>query len=385
MEDLLAGIKAISLPEWGWTLGVTVLSLFLGAVLAKGVRSIARRYADHPRAKWLGYLYVYFRRAIYFFFPAVLMIPLAELLHTGLVTVPLFQSMERLLVTLFATFFALGSMRVYADVIKKRYDITGENNAKARRVRTRFEVIYRLSTAMIVLVGIGSVLLSFEELRGLGVSVLASAGVTGIVIGFSAQKVLSNLVAGIQIAFTQPISIEDAVVVEGEWGWIEEITLTYVVVKIWDRRRLVLPISYFTEKPFQNWTRGSGQILGDVYLHLDYRIPVDPLRKELDRILDSTTMWDQDAKVLQVVDMTDKVVVLRALMTAKDSPTCWDLRCYVREHLLTYIQQNYDEYLSTSRILFTKVDDDKTLTSPPMVNGSENNIPVDAPEIHETA
>jgi len=193
------------------------------------------------------------------------------------------------------------------------------------------------------------ILMMFEQLRVIGVSLLASAGIAGLILGFSAQKVLSNLFAGIQIAITQPIRLDDVVIVENEWGWIEEITLTYVVVKIWDLRRLIIPISYFIEKPFQNWTRISADILGTVYIYGDYTIPVAKLREELTRILQSTDLWDGKVDGLQVTNAKEYTLELRALMSAKDSPKAWDLRCLVREKLVAFVQENYPQCLPKFR------------------------------------
>ncbi len=173
-------------------------------------------------------------------------------------------------------------------------------------------------------------MLSFEKLKQLGIGIFASAGVAGIIIGLGAQKLVSSLLAGIQIAITQPFRIDDAVIVENEWGWIEEINLTYVVVKIWDKRRLVLPSTYFLEKPFQNWTRTTAEIIGTIFLYTDYIISFEKLRKELTRILKSTGLWDGEVNVLQVTDAKEHTVESRILVSAKNSPTAWDLRVLVR-------------------------------------------------------
>jgi small-conductance mechanosensitive channel len=178
---------------------------------------------------------------------------------------------------------------------------------------------------------------------------IASAGVAGIVIGFAAQKSLGTLLAGFQIAMTQPIRIDDVVIVEGEWGKIEEITLTYVVVRIWDLRRLVVPITYFIEKPFQNWTRTSADILGTVFLHVDYGVPVDAVRGELGRILESSPNWDRKVNVLQVTEARERTLELRALASSSDASKSWDLRCEVREKLVDFVQRNYPESLPRLR------------------------------------
>jgi small-conductance mechanosensitive channel len=192
--------------------------------------------------------------------------------------------------------------------------------------------------------------MTFDSIRRIGVSLFASAGVAGIIIGFAAQKLIASVLAGFQIALTQPIRIDDVVIVENEWGWIEEITLTYVVVRIWDKRRLILPSTYFIENPFQNWTRVSADILGTVFIYTDYTVPVDELRSEFTRILEESDLWDGQTNVMQVTNATDKTLEIRALMSTADSPTAWDLRVLVREKLIHFLQQNYPESLPRTRI-----------------------------------
>ena len=233
----------------------------------------------------------------------------------------------------------------------KRFDITKADNLKSRKVYTQVNLLEKVLIFLIILITVGIVLLSFESIRNVGIGMLASAGVAGIIIGLSAQKVVGTLLAGVQIAITQPFRIDDAVVVEGEWGWIEEINLTYVVVRIWDKRRLVLPSTYFLEKPFQNWTRNSADIVGSVFIHTDYRVPFDALRAELGRILRSTPLWDGQAEVLQVTDARPNTLEIRILVSAKNSPSAWDLRVLVREKMIEYLQKNYPESLPRTRVM----------------------------------
>ena len=200
-------------------------------------------------------------------------------------------------------------------------DIDAEDNLAARRRTTQIDILRRLIIVGIVLLTTAAVLLRFEGFRQIGAGLLASAGIAGIVLGFAAQRALGNLVAGIQIAITQPIRIEDVVVIEGEWGRIEEITLTYVVVRIWDLRRLVVPIGYFIEKPFTNWTRTAANLLGTAYVYVDYSVPVEAVREELHRVLQASEWWDGEAWALQVTDLTERTVQLRALMSAANSAT----------------------------------------------------------------
>jgi small-conductance mechanosensitive channel len=198
--------------------------------------------------------------------------------------------------------------------------------------------------------------MGFDSFRTLGTGILASAGLASLMIGLAAQKIFGNFLAGIQIAFTQPIRVDDVVIVENEWGKIEEITLTYVIVRIWDLRRLVLPISYFIEKPFQNWTRVSADLLGTVLIYTDYTIPVNEVREELNRILKSSDKWDGKVSGLQVTNTTERTMELRALMSAADASIAWDLRCEVRGKLIEFIQKKYPDALPKARAELKKTE-----------------------------
>lgn len=243
----------------------------------------------------------------------------------------------------------LRGVGVVEDAAMRRFTIDMKDNLHARRKRTQAQVLRRVASVVIFVIATAAVMLTFEEARAVGASLLASAGVAGLVAGIAARTTLGNLIAGLQIVFTEPIRLDDVVVVEGEWGKIEEITLTYVVVRIWDARRLVLPTTYFVEQPFQNWTRTSAQVLGAVNLYVDYTTPVQDVREELHRVLQGSDKWDRDAWVLQVIDATDRTIELRALMTAEDAPTAWDLRCEVREQLVRYLQTRHPQALPRLR------------------------------------
>ncbi|MAX70380.1 MAG: mechanosensitive ion channel protein MscS [Flavobacteriaceae bacterium] len=257
-----------------------------------------------------------------------------------------------------AWFLIILLRRIKRQVLK-HYDITKEDNLKSRKLYTQFNILEKVIVFVIILTSIGLILLSFESIREIGVGIFASAGLAGIILGLSAQKVFGALMAGIQIALTQPFRIDDAVVVEGEWGWIEEINLTYVVVRIWDKRRLVLPSTYFLEKPFQNWTRSSADIIGTVFLYTDYNVPFDALREELKRILDNTDLWDKNVQVLQVTDSKEYTVETRILVSARNSPTAWDLRVHVREKMIDFIRENYPESLPRTRVVLTNPNTEK--------------------------
>jgi len=255
-----------------------------------------------------------------------------------------------LLLILSFTWLLLLFARILKNGFIKKYDITAADNLNARRIHTQFSILERVVVFIVITLAIGTALMSFDSIRAVGVSFLASAGIAGIIIGFSAQKALGTLLAGIQIAITQPIRLDDVVIVEGEWGRIEEIYLTYVVVCIWDKRRLVVPTTYFIENPFQNWTRNSADIMGTVFIYTDFMLPIDPLRNELTRLLQSTPLWDGNVNVLQVTDAKAEGMEIRALVSSRDSSTGWDLRVFIREKLIYFIQQNYPESLPKTRV-----------------------------------
>lgn len=242
------------------------------------------------------------------------------------------------------------------DLIQKSYGerLKGIDAARARSFETVIRIMRYVANFAVALIAIGAALSQFEFFKTLATSFLASAGVAGLVIGLAAQRTLGNLFAGVQLALTQPVRIGDSVVFEGEWGWIEEISLTYVVIRIWDLRRLVVPINYLLDRPIQNWTKSSPDLIGTVYVYTDYRIDVEAVRQELGRILESTPLWDRKVPpILQVTDCKQDTVELRALCSSSDASIGWNLRCYVREKLLGYIQNiNNGQFLPRTRVEF---------------------------------
>jgi small-conductance mechanosensitive channel len=242
-------------------------------------------------------------------------------------------------------------VELLSDVIYFRYAIDVVDNLTARRIRTQTQVLNRVAVVVVILVTVAIMLMTFPAVRHIGISLLASAGLAGLVVGMAARSTLASLIAGVQIALTQPIRLDDALVVEGEWGWVEEIGMTYVVIRIWDWRRLVVPLTYFIEKPFANWTRTSSELMGTVMLYADYSLPIEEARQELRRLLDASKLWNGKVCSLQVTDATEKTIQLRALMSATDSSRLWDLRCYVREGLIRFIESKYPESLPQAREL----------------------------------
>ncbi|TPE48516.1 mechanosensitive ion channel family protein [Amaricoccus solimangrovi] len=236
-----------------------------------------------------------------------------------------------------------------SDILLSHYRLDVEDNLQARRQITQVRILRRTVQSLVVLFTIAAVLLTFRQIQQYGVSLLASAGAAGIILGLAAKPVLSNLIAGIQIAITQPIRIEDVVIVENEWGWIEEIGSSFVTVRLWDWRRLVVPLSYFVEQPFQNWTRESAAIIGEVRWHVDYGVPVGAVRKKFEELVAASPLWDRRVVNLQVVDSTGEGIQLRGLMSARNSPIAWDLRCEIREKLIDWLQAEYPEHLPRQR------------------------------------
>lgn len=261
----------------------------------------------------------------------------------------LIKSIFGILVIGLVAWLLIKATYVFNDVVLFRFKVDVKDNLRARKIHTQLRVLRRLIIIVIVIVAAASILMTFPRIRQLGAAILASAGIIGIVVGFAAQKSIATFIAGLQIAFTQPIRLDDVVIVEGEWGRIEEITLTYVVVRIWDLRRLIVPITYFIETPFQNWTRVSADILGSVFLYVDHTVPIDAIRKELQRLLEESELWNRKVCVLQVTNTTERAIEVRALMSAADASVAWNLRCYIREKLVEFIQKNYPETLPRLR------------------------------------
>ena len=247
----------------------------------------------------------------------------------------------------------IAATAVMSDLLSARYRVDVADNLSARKIETQVHVLRRVTTVIVVIVAVAMGLMTLPGIKTLGASMLASAGLAGLVVGMAMRPTLANLVAGIQIALTQPIRLEDAVIVAGEWGWIEEITATYVVIRIWDWRRLVVPLAYFIEQPFQNWTHQSADLLGSVHLNVDWTVPVDRLRDKLTEIVHASERWDGKVVVLQVVEATGPTVQLRALVSAKNSGIAWDLRCEVREKLIAFLQAEYPHALPKQRTEIT--------------------------------
>lgn len=234
--------------------------------------------------------------------------------------------------------------------LQSHLDIGASDNLHARKRLTQLKVFKGITNSIIIVLVIAISLLTFKEVRTLGLSLLTSAGIFGIIIGFAAQKSIAMFLAGIQLAITQPIRLDDVVIVENEWGRIEEITLTYVVVKIWDERRLVLPVTWFLEKPFQNWTRTSAQITGTIFIYVDYSFPIESIRNALPDMLKKNPDWDGRFWNVQVTKVTEQYKEIRMMLTSADSSKNWNLRAAIREELIDFININYPDTFAKIRI-----------------------------------
>ncbi|MGV3509810.1 MAG: mechanosensitive ion channel family protein [Sphingobacteriaceae bacterium] len=338
-----------NLPDLVWNILVVLTAIFLGLIVKFLIAWFLAFYYRRSDLYLISRITRRLSTVAYFLIPLLFLnfsIPLMKLTKTSA------HYLDRWIeVGLIVTFAGVlvGVIKIVEDVIYHKFDYTKQNNLKERKIRTQIQFVRKFVVMIIVLITIAVVLLSFENMRKIGAGLLTGVGVGGIIIGFAAQKSLGNLLAGFQIAFTQPIRIDDVLVVEGEWGRVEEITLTYVVLKIWDQRRLILPINYFIETPFQNWTRTSAELIGSVFIYADHSLPIEPLRKELTRLLGLNKLWDGRVNALQVTDVKTDTIEVRVLVSAKDSGTAFDLRCYIREKLVLFIQQNYPQSLPKLR------------------------------------
>jgi small-conductance mechanosensitive channel len=259
---------------------------------------------------------------------------------------------------------SIRASEIFASLYLTRFRTDVDDNLLARKHLTQIGILKRAGAILIGVVTVGVALMTFDQVRQYGISLFASAGAASLVLGLAARPLLTNLIAGVQIAITQPIRLEDAVIVEGEWGWIEEISSTYVVVRLWDWRRMILPISYFLEKPFQNWTRESGALIGSVYLYVDYSIPVQAIRDKLTEVAAESQLCDGKVVNLQVSDAREGVIELRCLVSARNAPQAWDLRCEVREKLIAFIQAEYPHALPHMRVAMDRVGGDSVAPHP---------------------
>ncbi len=345
----IAEFWAAYVPAWA----VALLGLASAALLALIVHAIAFRVAHRivkHRESSAGLAFL--RRARW---PTRLIL-LAFVITAALPALPIERDLSLLLtriasLSLIAMFgwLAISIVNLGGDILLQRYDIKSADNLEARRAQTQLGILRRALVIVIFVITVSIMLMTIPEVREIGVSLFASAGVAGLAIGLAARPVLSNLIAGLQIALTQPIRIDDVVIVEGEWGRIEQITASYVIVRIWDERRLIVPLSYFIEKPFQNWTVKTAQVIGTVFWHLDYTAPIDAMRKKLDEFVRASKHWDQRVALIQVTNADRATIEVRALVSAANSGAAWDLRCEVREKMIDYLKEHHPACLPRMR------------------------------------
>jgi small-conductance mechanosensitive channel len=344
------------LEEWGYlgTAGLLLLAVLAGYILHLVLFKILAQWSHQSETSTLQLLrkYLYYpTRYVVILLCVIFVSPLLKINFSETIS----HIISILLIGTVATLLirVIGFTR---DILIRNYDLKAQNNLHARKVFTQFRIVERILIFMIVIFAIAIALMTFDRIRQVGVSLLASAGILGIIVGFAAQKSLATVLAGIQIAIAQPIRIDDVVIIEGEWGRVEEITLTYVVLKIWDERRLIVPINYFIDKPFQNWTRSSTELTGSVYLYTDYSVPVEELRHEFNRILSDNNLWDKRVGALQVTNASEKTIEIRMLASSTNSGDTFNLRCQIREHMIGFIQKNYPQSLPRTRMEINKIE-----------------------------
>ncbi|MFD1142268.1 mechanosensitive ion channel family protein [Larkinella insperata] len=331
----------------GWLLlAVAIgLGLLVNLITTQIVRIVLRR----RHVEVLGLLRQYIRNAFYLFVPALFFLIITNVQERAFQRFPYASKAAEVIFVIATTWLVVQLLKVGERIIIRQYDTASDVNLHLRKFVTQIVFVRQIVTIVVITVGFSILLLSFNGGRKIGLSFLTSAGIASVVIGFAAQRTIANLLAGIQIAFTQQIRVDDAVVVENEWGRIEEINLTNVVVRVWDRRRLILPITYFIEKPFQNWTRSQASVLGSVLLYLDYTVPVERVREKATALVDNNPLWDKEVCAVQVTDIQPTCVVVRILTSARNSGESFDLRCFIRENILAFLRDEYPESLPKTR------------------------------------
>jgi small-conductance mechanosensitive channel len=341
---------AVTMLRWCYGLAVVAGIVWMLARVGRLIEEFLVAMAGRAETAWDDLLLPLAGKAVRHSLPLIALILAAPALAMSPALSQIVRNGTSLVLIGLIAWILLQAVEAAAAMIVQQHRIDVADNLRARSIYTQVMVLKKVAATAIGVFALASMLMVFESVRQFGTSILASAGVAGIVIGFAAQRSIATLLAGFQIAMTQPIRVDDVVIVENEWGRIEEITLTYVVIRIWDERRLVVPIAHFIEQPFQNWTRTSSAMLAPVFLQLDYAVRVDALRDELTRILKQSPLWDGKVNVLQVTEAGEHSLQVRALASAADAGKAWDLRCEVRERLIRFVQQTFPEALPRLRV-----------------------------------
>ncbi|MPR36502.1 mechanosensitive ion channel family protein [Salmonirosea aquatica] len=324
---------------------ILALALVAGVLTGWVIIRLLRYLSSRNDRQVFRTIYSSITHVLYFFFPALFLTLVANNRFIRARESVLVYSLSKVLLIAISTWLTIRIITIFERLILNQLDLNKTNNLQERKLFTKVKFIKRLVVIAVLIVSVSLLLLSFRQGREFGLGILTSAGIVSVIVGFAAQKTIANLLAGIQIAFTQPIKIEDVVIVENEWGRIEEINLTYVVVKLWDLRRMILPITYFVENSYQNWTRNDSSIIGSALFSLDFHAPVDKLRSAFKTILDESSLWDGETAALQVTDTRDQYMVVRTIMSAHNASDAFDLRCEVREKLIEYIRKEAPEAL----------------------------------------
>lgn len=338
------------MEAWGWPLVLVAGVVLAGVIVHRVAFAVLRRIAKRSGSDIDDVVVKRLERPT-LLVPALLGVQLVipSLSERGPEVVGLLRHANAIVLIVLVTWLAIAGVGAFVQVVLERHDVSVSDNLEARRVHTQFRVLHRVLATILIIVGGAAVLMTFPSVRQFGASILASAGLAGLVLGLAARPVLENLFAGVQVALTQPIRLDDVVVIDGEWGRVEEITTTYVVVRVWDQRRQILPFSRILSQSFTNWTRTEAQILGTVYVHVDYTAPIGAMRDEVRRICEGSDLWDGRVAGLVVTEATERAVQVRALVSAADSGKAWDLRCLVREKLIEFLQREHPGALPRGR------------------------------------
>ncbi|MGN6517350.1 MAG: mechanosensitive ion channel family protein [Rhizomicrobium sp.] len=336
-------------PNWLIAIAILAAAAAIALLLFQVLRALSRRFLHpqrHPILHQLVRRAAPLLRFALIFLAAVLVAPALPLgLNAN-------ETLHRALIAAFIIlvgWIAILASNIAADRYMRNFRVDTEDNLLARKAVTQMRVLKRTAAVVIGALTLGFALMSFDAVRQFGVSIFASAGVAGIAIGLAAKPLLGNLIAGVQLAITQPIRLDDVIIVNGEFGWVEEFTSTYVVIRLWDWRRMIVPLGWFLENPFQNWTRTSATLIGSVYFHLDHRTPIPAMRTKVEEIVRASTLWDGKVVNLQVSETTEQTIEVRVLATARDASKVWDLRCEIREKTLAFLQAEYPQSLPRRR------------------------------------
>lgn len=351
LSQMLASLRA-GIEAWAWPALAALLAVAMTLVVFRLVLAITRRLGNSQ-----GTPRMFLDAAASALGIFLSLLALNAVLQTADGELPLLPEIKRLVTLLLImslTWVAVRCTSAIGDLIVRMNPADEHRWQYARKLETQTRLLVRGLIVLIVLVGLGAALMTFDTVQQLGASLLASAGIGGIILGFAARPVLGNLLAGMQIALTQPFRIDDVLYVDGKWCWVEEVTATYVVLRVWDLRRLVVPLDWFITNHFENWSRHTAELMGTVFLWVDYAMPVQALREEFTKLLRESPKWDGKTENVLVTDASDRAIEVRFLMSAANSTTLWELRCSIREDLIAFVRENYPEHLPRLRAHFTE-------------------------------